>query len=69
MSDSQAVYCNNLPVTTKTFLLSSEILLYDMFQPTWPPTGSTHYLGSTWEEIINIRYYKRKWDLIFYIKL
>lgn len=64
ISNSQAVYCNNLSVTTKTFLLSSEILLHDMFQPTWPPTGSTHYVGSTWEEISNIRYYKKERDLI-----
>jgi hypothetical protein len=58
ISNSQAVYCKNLSVTTKNLLLSSGSLLYDMFQPTWPLTGSTRYVGSTWEEIINIRYYK-----------
>jgi len=47
ISNSQAVYCNNLSVTTTTFSLSSKILLHDMFQPIWPPTGSTHYVGST----------------------
>jgi hypothetical protein len=34
-----------------------------MFWPTWPSSGNTHYVRNTWEEIINIEYYKKKGDL------
>jgi hypothetical protein len=45
-------------------------VLYDMLQLTWPFSSNTCYVYEICEEIINTKYYKRKWDLLsFYSTL
>jgi hypothetical protein len=39
-------------------------LVYDMFRPTGPSSGNTHYVENTWEGIVSIKHYKKKWDII-----
>jgi hypothetical protein len=43
-------------------------VLYNLFQPTWPYSGNTHYIQNTWEAIINTKNYKQEIRSHFYIK-
>jgi hypothetical protein len=42
------------------FVVIRDLMYCDMFWPTWTSSGNTHYVRNTWEEIINIKYYKKK---------
>jgi hypothetical protein len=46
------------------FLFSEFSTLYGLFLPIWP-SGSTQYIQNTWDEISNVKFYKKKLDLIF----
>jgi hypothetical protein len=44
---------------TKFLLFTESGFQCDLFRSTWPSSGDTQYIQNTWEDISNIKFYKK----------
>jgi hypothetical protein len=49
----------------KCFIVFRIVYSYNIFWQTWPSSGNTQRTQNTWEDINNMKFYKKEWHLVF----